>query len=126
MGDSQSPTGEGLFHAPTAAPNHSLMTATDQPAELYTDPGWFPDPLRQHHLRYFDGDQWTDHVTHRGPEPCGRCHTGIEVDGGGSMQRTPHEVNRATIRRGSPGDLTGPRRKPDRRRVRGREDASRR
>lgn len=38
-----------------------------------SDPGWYIDPLEQHKLRYFDGTQWTDHVTHYGPEPCIGC-----------------------------------------------------
>lgn len=35
--------------------------------------GWQPDPRGQHQLRYFDGRQWTDHVTHSGPVPCDGC-----------------------------------------------------
>ena len=34
---------------------------------------WYVDPLAQHHLRYFDGMQWTDSVTHFGPTPCRGC-----------------------------------------------------
>ena len=36
-------------------------------------PGWFPDPDHLHNLRYFDGQAWTDHVTHFGPTPCPGC-----------------------------------------------------
>ncbi len=35
--------------------------------------GWHNDPKGHHRLRYFDGDEWTDHVTHFGPTPCLRC-----------------------------------------------------
>lgn len=35
--------------------------------------GWFPDPRKLHNLRYFDGQFWTDHVTHYGPSPCAGC-----------------------------------------------------
>ncbi len=35
--------------------------------------GWFDDPEGRHHLRYFDGDSWTPHVTHFGPSPCVAC-----------------------------------------------------
>lgn len=29
-------------------------------------PDWFPDPLQRHELRYWDGNQWTEHVVTRG------------------------------------------------------------
>jgi hypothetical protein len=48
----------------------SHLTSTDLQA------GWFPDPEGVHHLRYFDGVDWTDHVTHFGPTPCQGCHNG--------------------------------------------------
>ena len=35
--------------------------------------GWFPDPFGQHQLRFFDGETWTNHVTHFGPSPCRGC-----------------------------------------------------
>lgn len=35
--------------------------------------GWFKDPRRLHNLRYFDGQFWTEHVTHFGPTPCAGC-----------------------------------------------------
>ena len=28
--------------------------------------GWYEDPLGRHHHRYFDGDQWTEHVADNG------------------------------------------------------------
>ena len=37
--------------------------------------GWFDDPEGRHHLRYFDGDVWTQHVTHFGPSPCVACRS---------------------------------------------------
>ena len=30
------------------------------------DPGWLPDPLGEHELRYWDGSAWTDHVSDQG------------------------------------------------------------
>jgi hypothetical protein len=27
---------------------------------------WYPDPSRRHELRYFDGTNWTDHVSDHG------------------------------------------------------------
>jgi hypothetical protein len=38
-----------------------------------TEPGWYADPDRQHEMRYFDGADWTGHVTHYGPTPCLGC-----------------------------------------------------
>ncbi len=39
------------------------------------DPGWYQDPYEVHKLRYFDGDEWTGHVTHAGPVPCQHCYS---------------------------------------------------
>lgn len=37
--------------------------------------GWHDDPLGLHDLRFHDGLEWTEHVTHFGPVPClGGCH----------------------------------------------------
>lgn len=35
--------------------------------------GWYTDPEGRHYLRYFDGNAWTEHVTHFGPTPCSGC-----------------------------------------------------
>ena len=53
------------------------MALTDQRDTLgLTEPGWYPDPAGEHHLRYFNGTGWTSHVTHYGPTPCRGCsHT---------------------------------------------------
>ena len=61
-----------------------IMTTFEEAPAAVEDSGWFPDPLLQHDLRYFDGGDWTDHVTHRGPEPCWSCHplADAEADGG--------------------------------------------
>lgn len=50
------------------------MTTTETTSIPVTEPGWYRDPREIHHLRYFDGTDWTTHVTHRGPTPCDRCH----------------------------------------------------
>ncbi len=39
----------------------------------HTVSGWFRDPMSLHAKRYFDGTEWTSHVTHRGPTPCEGC-----------------------------------------------------
>jgi hypothetical protein len=51
-----------------------MALAEHQRALEWTEPGWFPDPEREHRLRYFDGQLWTPHVTHHGPTPCHGCH----------------------------------------------------
>lgn len=100
------------------------MTAFDRPAPVLNDPGWFPDPLAQHHLRYFDGREWTDHVTHRGPEPCAGCHT--DDGGAGPLASQPPVENLQPKGDTAVTDVNRRPRAPDRRRVRGRGDASRR
>ena len=40
------------------------MTRQDGPPT--TPPGWFPDPLGRHEQRYWDGQQWTEHVVSHG------------------------------------------------------------
>ncbi|MFI5040915.1 MAG: DUF2510 domain-containing protein [Acidimicrobiales bacterium] len=38
-------------------------------------PGRYPDPARRHHVRWFDGREWTDHVAFRQVnQPGGRSH----------------------------------------------------
>ncbi|MFZ6004146.1 MAG: phospholipid scramblase-related protein [Actinomycetota bacterium] len=37
---------------------------TDTPQT--TPPNWYPDPLGRHELRYWDGSQWTEHVSSHG------------------------------------------------------------
>lgn len=49
------------------------MAVIEQAQTETTQPGWFTDPLHEHNLRYFDGAEWTDHVTHFGPTPCPGC-----------------------------------------------------
>ncbi|MEO5838644.1 MAG: phospholipid scramblase-related protein [Acidimicrobiales bacterium] len=40
------------------------MTQQDGPTN--PPPGWFPDPLGRHEQRYWDGQQWSEHVTSHG------------------------------------------------------------
>jgi hypothetical protein len=49
------------------------MAVIDHPTVTVDRAGWYPDPDQQHNLRYFDGQDWTDHVTHYGPTPCSGC-----------------------------------------------------
>jgi hypothetical protein len=43
-------------------------------------PGWYPDPARTHHYRYFNGAAWTDHVSDNGvvmQAPLGLTQSGL-------------------------------------------------
>jgi hypothetical protein len=43
--------------------------ATARPwAQPTVSAGWFPDPSRQHELRFWDGQRWTEHVVDRGTQ----------------------------------------------------------
>lgn len=50
------------------------MTVIEEPPLLVEQAGWYPDPQKEHNLRYHDGLAWTPHVTHFGPTPCRACH----------------------------------------------------
>lgn len=52
------------------------MAVIEQTMIDVVEPGWYPDPANEHHMRYFDGGTWTDHVTHNGPTPCTGCSYG--------------------------------------------------
>ena len=54
------------------------MTQQDGPTT--TPPGWFPDPLGRHEQRYWDGQQWTEHVASHGRQ---------SVDPPGAPQQLP-------------------------------------
>ncbi|HUP72430.1 MAG TPA: phospholipid scramblase-related protein [Acidimicrobiales bacterium] len=54
------------------------MTRQDGPP--VTPPGWFPDPLGRHEQRYWDGQQWTEHVASHGRQ---------SVDPVGAPQQLP-------------------------------------
>ena len=63
------------FTASTSASTPtSTPTAPLAPAPITTDRGWHDDPFDQHALRFHDGNEWTEHVTHHGPVPCQGCH----------------------------------------------------
>src|ERR1043165_4215280 len=61
--------------ATRASPEHPVVRSRDRPPlpasgttlkehTMSTSPAtWHPDPTGRHHLRYFNGDQWTDHDT---------------------------------------------------------------
>jgi hypothetical protein len=52
----------GSYPAPGAHPDPGAIPAATAP------PSWQPDPLTRHELRYWDGTQWTEHVSDRGTQ----------------------------------------------------------
>ena len=51
------------------------MAIAEHDRRLFSgEAGWYPDPEQRHQLRYFDGTDWTVHVTHNGPTPCPGCY----------------------------------------------------
>jgi uncharacterized protein YxjI len=78
------------------------MTAFNPPPKAPTSSpaGWYADPLGRHELRYYDGAQWTEHVSSHGrtsidpPVGQGRIPT---------VQRSPERVQQDVQRAGSAG-----------------------
>src|SRR6476660_2694812 len=72
-----------------------------QPQQQPTSPaGWFADPLGRHQLRYYDGSQWTEHVSSNGmtsiDPPVGQGHVP-------TVDRAPDKVMRDVQRAGQAG-----------------------
>lgn len=73
-----------------------------------TPPGWFPDPFGRYEARYWDGWQWTPHVTTRGAPAMDPPFPGPPPTGGGGpappyppLQQSPRpepRVNRRVAR----------------------------
>jgi len=52
---------------PAAAPQGAITASPPSPpAPVSVEEGWHPDPQGKHELRYFDGSQWTEHVSDDG------------------------------------------------------------
>jgi uncharacterized protein YxjI len=70
------------------------MTTTGAPA------GWYADPFGRHEVRYYDGQQWTEHVSSHGrpsvDPPVGASHVP-------TVQRDPAKVQRDVQRAGQAG-----------------------
>jgi uncharacterized protein YxjI len=71
-----------------------------QPQQAATPAGWYADPLGRHQLRYFDGSQWTEHVSSNGQTsidpPVGQGHVP-------TVERAPEKVMRDVQRAGQAG-----------------------
>ncbi|MEP7020036.1 MAG: phospholipid scramblase-related protein [Pseudonocardiales bacterium] len=65
-----------------------------------TPPDWYADPFGRHEMRYFNGSEWTEHVSSHG-------RAGIDPPGGGShvptVQRAPERVQGDVQRAGKAG-----------------------
>jgi len=65
-----------------------------------TPAGWFADPLGRHEMRYYDGQQWTEHVSSHGRQsvdpPTGTSHVP-------TVQRDPSKVAGDVQRAGQAG-----------------------
>ena len=84
------------------------MTTYGPPAQpvppqqpVQTSPaGWYADPLGRHQMRYFDGNQWTEHVASNGrtavDPPVGQGHIP-------TVERAPEKVQRDVQRAGQAG-----------------------
>jgi uncharacterized protein YxjI len=56
-----------------------------------TPPNWYPDPLGRHELRYWDGSQWTEHVSSHGRQSVDPPTQGSHVP---TTQRSADKVKR--------------------------------
>ncbi|MGH9139349.1 MAG: phospholipid scramblase-related protein [Acidimicrobiales bacterium] len=69
-------------------------------SEQSTQPGWYPDPFGRHEHRWFDGTQWTEHVSSHGRQS-------VDPPGGGApfptVQRKTDKIVRDTQRAGAAG-----------------------
>jgi uncharacterized protein (AIM24 family) len=56
-----------------------------------TEAGWQPDPLGQHEYRYWDGSQWTEHVSNGGVTSTSPLDAAGGAPAGGSAAAPPTE-----------------------------------
>jgi uncharacterized protein YxjI len=62
--------------------------------------GWYADPLGRHEMRYFDGAQWTEHVSSHGRQSVDPPVGGSHVP---TVQRDPSKVQQDVQRAGQAG-----------------------
>jgi uncharacterized protein YxjI len=60
---------------------------TDTPQQ--TPASWYPDPLGRHELRYWDGSQWTEHVSSHGRQSVDPPTQGTHIP---TTQRAPEKI----------------------------------
>lgn len=60
-----------------------------------TPPGWYPDPHRRHQHRWFDGGQWTPHVSTGGVTSTESSDDWAYATGVATPQQVQQQVTRA-------------------------------
>jgi uncharacterized protein YxjI len=80
------------------------MTSYGPPPQQQSPPaspaGWYADPLGRHQLRYYDGSQWTEHVSSNGATsvdpPVGQSYVP-------TVERAPEKIRNDVTRAGKAG-----------------------
>ncbi|HWI03745.1 MAG TPA: phospholipid scramblase-related protein, partial [Acidimicrobiales bacterium] len=67
-------------------------------------PGWYPDPFGRHELRYYDAQNWTDHVASQGHQAIDPPSTGGRVP---TVRRSTDKVLRDVAWGGGPSGRPG-------------------
>jgi uncharacterized protein YxjI len=67
-------------------------------------PDWYPDPYGRHELRYFDGTQWTEHVSSHGRQSVDQPGGTIKVP---TVDRPTEKVQRDVAKVGAGGGEGG-------------------
>ena len=63
-------------------------------------PDWYPDPYGRHELRYFDGTQWTKHVSSHGRQSTDQPGGTIKVP---TVGRATEKIQRDVVKAGAGG-----------------------
>ena len=69
-----------------------------------TPANWYPDPYGRHELRYWDGGQWTEHVSSHGRQSTDAPQGGAHVP---TVQRKTEKVLKDVAKAGAATGLTG-------------------
>jgi uncharacterized protein YxjI len=75
---------------------------TDTPQQ--TPANWYPDPLGRHELRYWDGSQWTEHVSSHGRQSIDPPTQGTHIP---TTQRAPEKIVGDVHKAGAVTDVQG-------------------
>lgn len=75
---------------------------TDTPQQ--TPANWYPDPLGRHELRYWDGSQWTEHVSSHGRQSIDPPTQGTHIP---TTQRAPEKIVRDVHKAGAVSGAQG-------------------
>jgi uncharacterized protein YxjI len=62
---------------------------------------WYPDPAGRHELRYFDGSQWTDHVSSGGRQSVDPLAPAAAPVTAGSTDKVQRQVAKAGVQAGA-------------------------